>query len=254
MDQPLYDVYFTGKLVEGTDPQAAKASFMQLFKASPETADKFFNGKPQVLKRGLEKAEALKYKAVLHKAGLMVAFKAQQQESPAAAPAPGATAAPAAAPTPDSAPAQAASADQEDWSLAPAGSDVLKPEERHEVPERDIDTSAIKMASAFATTEPEPQAPPPPPDTSHLSAAQAGEDLLPDKPPPAAPPAFNLDDWSLAPAGAELEELKADLPVIDPDTSALSLAEAGADLLEGQTREPDPEPPSTDHLKVVDGE
>lgn len=255
MDQPLYDVYFTGKLVEGADPETAKASFMQLFKADAETAERFFSGKPQVLKRGLDKAEALKYKAVLHKAGMMVAFKAQQ-EAPAAPAAPAGQSAPSPSPaTPATTRTEATeSAAEEDWSLAPTGSDVLRPEERHEFTPADIDTSAIKMASAFASMEPDTPAPPPPPDTSHLSAAQAGEDLLPERAPPPPPPDLNLDAMSLAPVGADLEELKSDLPPLDPDTSGLSIADAGADLLEGQSKQQPPAPPNTDHLKVVEGD
>lgn len=256
MESPLYDVYFTGNLVEGADPQTARAGFMQLFKASPETADKFFNGKPQLLKRGVSKEEALKYKAVLHKAGMMLAFKAHQDAS-AAAPAAPVTAPPSATTTapevvPTPAPAQTA-ADGE-WSIAPAGSDVLRPEERHQQPEREIDTSNIKLASAFSAIEPEREPPPPPPDTSHITAAQAGEDLLPEK--PAAPPPleFDLDAITLAPPGTELEELKEELELLDPDISALSLAEVGVDLLEGQQKPTDPAPPNTDHLKVMDGD
>lgn len=256
MQSPLYDVYFTGKLVEGADPQTARAGFMQLFKASPETADKFFNGKPQLLKRGLSKEEALKYKAVLHKAGMMLAFKAQQEAATdTAAAAAAATPPPAgSAADPAPSPATAQSGDDGDWSVAPAGSDVLRPDERHQVPERNIDTSNIKMASAFSSAEPEREPPPPPPDTSHITAAQAGEDLLPEKPPAPPPLDLDLDAITLAPPGTELEELKEELVLLDPDISALSLAEAGADLLEGQQKAADPPPPNTDHLKVVDGD
>ena len=251
MDQPLYDVFFTGKLVEGADPDTARAGFAKLFKASPEAVEKFFNGKAQVLKRGVNKEEALKYKAALHKAGMMVAFKAHQTESPAptqAAPGPAATPKPASTPTPAPSP----SSDEEDWSLAPAGSDVLKPDERREIPERDIDTSAIKLVSAFATVEEDTKPAPPAPDTSHLSVAQVGEDLLTDKPAAPPPPQLDLESITLAPPGTELEELHDDLPPLNPDISGLSMAEVGADILEGQPKKQPPPPPNTDHIKVAE--
>ena len=98
--------------------------------------------------------------------------------------------------------------------------------------------------------EPEVKETPPAPDTSHLTAAAAGEDLLVDKPEPPPPLTLDLDSMTLAPAGSELEQLKDDLPALDPDTSALSIAQVGADVLEGQVKETPPPAPNTDHLSV----
>ncbi len=243
MEEPRYDVYFTGKLVEGADPDTARATFAKLFKASPEAAAKFFTGKPQLLKRDVSKAEALKHKAALHKAGMMAAFKAHTETSAAPAGTRGEAA---------EQPASRAPAADNDggWSLAPAGSGVLKPEERREIAPRDIDTSNIKLASVFDTPESLSEPEPPPPDTSHLSVAQAGEDLLAERPEDPPPLPLDLDAITLAPPGTELEELHDDLPPLNPDISGLSLAQAGADILEGQSRPAPPPPPNTDHLKV----
>ena len=244
MDQPLYDIYFTGALVEGADLQTAKDGFARMFKASPEAVAKFFNGKPQALKRGVDKAEALKYKAALHKAGMMVAFKAHQADTPAT------TKASATSVADTAAQATPSTSTQEDWSLAPTGSDVLRADERKHVPTQDIDTSAIKMVSAFANLDPEPKVTPPAPDTSHISVAAVGEDLLIDKPEAPPPLPLNLDDITLAPPGADLEELHDDLPPLNPDISGISLAEPGVDLLEGQQKPAPPAAPNTDHLKL----
>lgn len=252
MDQPLYDIYFTGSLVESTDPQAAQASFARMFKASPEAVSRFFNGKPQIVKRGVDKAEALKFKAALHKAGMMVAFKAHQVESTAPQPTTGKPVAPSSNQSAIDQPAtDNVDTQQEDWSLAPAGSEVLRAEERKEIPAQDIDTSSIKMVSAFANLEPEPRETPPAPNTSHLSVAPAGEDLLVDKPEDPPPLPLDLDAITLAPAGAELEELRDDLPPVNPDISRITLAAAGSDILEGQHKDALPPAPNTDHLSVA---
>ncbi len=259
MDQPLYDIYFTGKLVEGIDTGTAQANFAKLFKMAPDNAAKLFNGKAQSLKRGVDKAEALKYKAALHKAGLLVAFKAHQPSpsttNDATTPEATNTSSPKVSPRQTSTAVNATSTEsttqQADWSLAAVGSDVLKEGERQQVPERDIDTSNIKMVSAFVDLTPEPKAAPPAPDTSHISVAAVGEDLLADKPEPPPPLPLDIDAITLAPPGTELEELHADLPPLNPYISALSLAEAGTDLLEGQTNEPPPPPPKTDHISVA---
>ncbi|ARN75381.1 hypothetical protein [Oceanicoccus sagamiensis] len=260
MDQPLFDIIFTGQLVEGTDTDSAKSNLATLFKTSADNVEKIFNGKPQALKRGVDKAQALKYKAALHKAGLLVAFKAHQaaSEAPAAkpqAPEQSQYQPPQQAPQHPSQQAETAAAPaqkaEDDWSLAPAGSDLLKDNERQQSPEVAVDTSNIKMVSAFMEPEPEVKAVPPAPDTRHLSAAAVGEDLLTEKPEAPPPLPLNLDNISLAPAGTELEQLQDQRPPLDPDISGISIAEAGADLLEGQVKPPPPPAPNTDHMSVA---
>jgi hypothetical protein len=243
MEQPLYDIYFTGKLVEGVDTGTGKANLAALFKRSEQQIATFFDGKPHLLKRAIDKPGAIKYKAALHKAGLLVAVKAHQTA---------ATQTSSAAPTDQQATtaASAASEPEPDWSLAPPGSDVLQANERKTVAPRDIDTSAIKMVPAFMSTDPEPQPSVPAPDVSHLSVAATGTDLLATKPPPAPSPEVNIDAISLAPAGTELEEIHPHVIPLNPDTSQLSLADAGAELLEGQTKATPPPAPNTDHLTV----
>lgn len=253
MDQPLYDIYFTGQLVEGIDTSTAKANLASLFKTTAENVAKIFNGKPQALKRGVNKAEALKYKAALHKAGLLVAVKAHQAAAANSQPKPSpipAAATPTPTPTATPIPTPAAKTEDEDWTLAPAGSDVLKENERKTVAERDIDTSNIKMVSAFMDIEPEAKITPPAPNTAHISVALAGEDLLVDKPQPPPPLPLNLDGITLAPPGTELEELHDDLPPLNPDISGISIAEVGADILENEPKQAPP-PPNTDHISVA---
>ncbi|WP_101756956.1 hypothetical protein [Oceanicoccus sp. KOV_DT_Chl] len=247
MDHPLYDIYFTGQLVEGTDVETAKINVAKLFKSTPEKMAKLFTGKPQALKRGVDKAGALKYKAALHQAGLLVAVKTQQAAA-AANTASATPAAPVQAQTESTTQPQA----EEDWSLAAVGSDVLKQSEKSQPVENNVDTSAIKMVSAFMEPEAIPTAPPPPPpDTSHISVATVGEDLLVEKPDSPPPLPLDIDDITLAPAGSELEQIPSDLPPLNPDTSAISMAEPGADILEGQTKPEPPPAPDTTHLSIA---
>ncbi len=246
MDQPRYDIIFTGKLQAGTNPEQAQASLAKLFNTSPDNVAKLFNGKPQRLKRGVDKTAAIKYKAALHKAGLVIAFKQTLVEEATGALA---AAQPAAKATPSNSapPAAAPSA----LSLAPSGSEVLTEDERHDFVPRDVDTSAIQLVSPFLEPQQDdPVPPPPPPSTQHISIAEAGADLNPDRPAPAQPPELHLDDISVAPVGAELEEIHPDLPIIDPDISHIDLAEAGSDLREGQPPKAVPPAPDTSHLSV----
>ena len=253
MDQPLYDVIFSGQLVEGIDTETAKNNLATLFKTTPANVEKIFSGKPQPLKRGIDKAQALKYKAALHKAGLLVSFRPQQSASEAAPPTSSPVEQPkenVPAPTPQPEPAAA----EEDWSLAPTGSDLLKANEKQPVAEVSVDTSNIKMVSAFMEPEPEVKELPPAPDTTHISVAAAGEDLLIDKPDAPPPLPLDLDDITLAPPGSDLEQISDDLPPLDPDTSSISMADLGADILEGQVKPAPPPAPNTDHISVANND
>ena len=273
---PLFDVYFTGKLVADAEESAVKAQFSQLFKVSGERLETFFTGKPCVLKRGVDRETAQRYKAVLHKAGMLVTFKVaaaapaepvatpptdqSSSQSPPQTPEPAAAQKPATAtdsprPIADQASPQPSTATEQDaaaLTIAPVGSDVLQPQERREHTPRDIDTSNIRLVSSFMEPVNDTPEAPPAPDTSHISVAATGEDLLVDKPAPAPTPDLNLEDISLAPAGADLEQLVDALPPLDPDISHISIAEVGADIL---TEKPDktvPPPPDTSHLSVAE--
>ncbi len=249
MDVLLYDIYLTGKLAENTTAALAAQRLATLFKTSPETMTGMLTGKPQLLKRGVDKPTALKYREALQNAGVEVAFKAQTNAIPAAVVAAarsGSAGIGAGSSTPTT--AQPAG-----LSLAPAGSDVLQPSERARPTAVAIDTSALQVlppsplpstpAIAVAT-----------PDISNLSLAAAGGDLLSSaekEHPPVATPAAG--DFSLAPAGSSLlETLHTEIAAIEPNLSGLSLAPPGTDLLTAEQRaKPAPAAPTTDHLKLV---
>lgn len=92
---------------------------------------------------------------------------------------------------------------------------------------------------------------PPPPDTSHLSVAAPGSDLLEGG--AAAPPTV-VDDpgWELAERGADLGQIpRAEQPV---DVAAdFNLAPLGADMDQRQRPAPPPAP-DTSHLNLEDEE
>lgn len=256
MDQPLYDIYFTGQLVEGADEATAKSNLAALFKAAPDKVGKFFDGKSHLLKRGIDKQAALKYKAALHQAGLLTAFKAHQSttaEKPSApvAKAPSAETNASVSTSSDTEPSTDTGSDGS-LTLAPTGSDVLKESERSVFEAADIDISNIKLVSAFIDSEPEVSSAPPAPDTSHLSVAAAGEDILVEKPVPPTPVDVDIDDMTLAPPGEDLDQIVETADDINPDLSQYSIAETGADLLEGQPKKTDPPAPNTDHISIAE--
>ena len=240
MDVPLYDVYLTGQLADDVSPALAAQRLAALFKSSPAAMAALITGKTQLLKRGVDKNTALKYREALQKAGCEVAFKAQAN-------APAET-----APTPPQAATNPAAVAADGPGLAPAGADLLRPEERHTEAPASVDTSHLSLAPVG----PLPTAAAPavaPPDTSHLALTAAEGNLL-DESEHDHVPAIEPDtsELSLAEAGAPIETLKTDAAPLHPDTSGLQLTPAGGDLLTPAERShPQPAAPNTDHIKLA---
>jgi hypothetical protein len=236
----------TGKLSADSSRAQASERLAQLFKSSPATMLGLLTGKPQILKRGVDKNTALKYREALQQAGVEVAFKAQTSapDSPTIAPTP-MTNNEQAAPSPESL--------SPGLSLAPLGADVLAANERTPVIAPAIDVHHLSLAEPgllIEATQPEIAEIP---ATDHLSLAASGSDLLTAEErvqmPTTAPDISNL---SLAAAGTVLETLHDVRPPVQVDISQLSLAPSGADLLAPEQRsKTTAAAPNTDHIKLA---
>mgnify|MGYP003625782622 CR=1 FL=1 len=289
--EPTYRVYFAGEVLEGHNAAEVRANLGKLFKADAATLDKLFSGQPQLVKRDCDKATALKYKQALEKSGARPlirsaadsdagqrgaaaqpatdsaapeAAQSPQADQPAAAP-PAMTAAEriaALAQAPATiafkSSAQAADdnagdrADQDGaFGVAPAGSDVLRPEERSVQEARDIDTSTLAVDAAAERLSEPGAAPPSAPDTQHLSMGAVGEDIptLPDERNTVDPDISGID---LAPSGTDFSDCATpDAQPPELDLSALDMAEVGSDVLDEQYRQREAPPaPATDHLQI----
>lgn len=287
-----YDIFFTGKIVDGFDEATVRENVAKLFKANAQTLEKLFSGKPQAIKRGVDKQAAIKYKAAMEKAGAVPVIRAHKdaaaQAAPAPAPAPAAeelpssadikpkqtmaerlaaltgedvpsedTPPPAAAPAP--APAAAPAAEPaspgpasfgEGMSLAPAGSDVLRDDEREVVEAQDIDTSAIHLTPEFAEPVVEETAAPPAPDVSHLSMGEVGDDI-PHLDDDVEELDLDISHLSMGDVGEDIPHLEDDQELLDPDISGIDLAPEGSDVLDEQYRKEEAvEAPNTDHLSL----
>lgn len=242
-----FDIYLSGKLADGVTPATAAAAMAQLFRSTPEAMAAMLDGKPRLLKRDVDQATAHKYRDALQRAGVLVAFRPFVRTANTAAPSPAPAAIAESTSAPAAPPAQAAG-----LALAPAGGELLRPDERAAVTPVRVDTSHL-LVEALGEIPHLPQSEAPPaPDTSHLSVAAAGTDLAPSRP-EAAPLALSAEmaAMTLAPAGATLETLSNDLPPLEPDTSALSLAAPGELLTPAERRHDTPPPPPTDHIRLV---
>lgn len=250
MDAPLYDVYLTGKLADDLSPTVAAQRLAALFKSTPEAMAALITGKAQLLKRGVDKNTALKYRDALQKAGCEVAFKAQTLAAPANTVT--AAAIPSSptpiTPTTQAAPITASSGLQ----LAPAGQDLLREDERHTTAPVSVDTAYLSLAP-IGPLPASPTVAAVVPDVSDLSLAATGGNLLEESerqaPPPITP---DTSDLSLAEVGAPIETLKNNAAPLHPNINGLELAPAGSDLLTAeQRRHPQPVTPNTDHITLA---
>jgi hypothetical protein len=241
--EPLYDVCFAGQLLDGQELQSVRNKIQKLFKANPETLEKLFSGQTQVLKRGCDRDTALKYKKAMEAAGAKPMIRACEIT---ADPEPAEPAVAA-----EDSNVQNSPPDEQNFDLAPVGTDVLRPEERKVPAHTDVDVSHLNLAAAGTTLGQPDQATHNSPDTSHLSMGEVGEDIpnLPDTRTAIAP---NTNDISLAPEGGDFSDCA---PPNDAgpelDLSAIELAPAGVDVLEEQYKKSEKaSAPETSHLSL----
>ena len=203
MDNVLYDIFFRGGVMPGENIDTVKGNLAKLFKANATQIDAMFSGRAIVIKKSLSKEAALQYQSAMEKAGAKVILR-EKTDTPNI-PTPSPTASTASTPQPQ---AQAknpsetitpSTTSDDSWDLAPAGSDVLTASERTPFVPADIDTSAIKLTSAFAEPEIDNTPPPPPPNTDHISVAAVGSDILAEKPPEPPKPDIDLSGMEVAP-------------------------------------------------------
>lgn len=226
----LFNVVFAGEIARGSDPVAVKANIARLFKANDAMIEKLFSGQRIAVKKAVDQATAMKYRAVMKQAGAIASIEeANEQGRPQAVP-PAAPTAPPAVVT-----ASAAVTAPPPASAAPA---AAKPP-----------TMADRLAALAAehaqsnALKPRADAPPPPADVAQAGSWRlfpAGSLLVEIKSMP-APMLPNISGITLANPGAELlkdEERRqlAPAPVAVPDISAINLAPVGGDLLKTEEK------------------
>ena len=214
MAEPKYDIYFRGEVLPGANDAEVKAAIAKTFKANDAKLAQLFSGKVNTIKKAVDKATAAKYQQAFKKAGAKVVITAAkvQESSPQELKT-------TTSKTQDSA-AQVA---EKSWDVLPTGSDLLTSDERRNIPDVEIDTSAIKMVSPFAEVVLDERVDPPAPDTNHISVADAGEDMNPNRAAPLPDLELDLSEFSVAEAGVPLADKKEKVVPPAPDTNHIKL-------------------------------
>jgi len=134
----LFDVFFRGDIVAGQTVVEVKVRLAGLFKLEAGQVEQLFSGRPTAIRRNLDEVSAKKYQQALLKIGALAELRsAKVVDSPVAQVAA------------ESSPASISPAEQSKTegglSLAPAGSDVLRPDERANVTAAEVDVSALAL-------------------------------------------------------------------------------------------------------------
>jgi hypothetical protein len=241
----LYDIFFSAQLIDDFDEGTVRKNIAQLFKANEATLEKLFSGKPQLIKSGVDKPAALKYKAALQKAGAVARVRkhvpaGDQAPAPkAAAPKPAAKPAAKAAAKPVPKPAPEIPMEEDlpsSGDITPAaatasvgkGADVKSEEAR--------DAALANQPDAVTFGE-------------EISVAPAGSDLLQDGE-LEQPEVLEVDTSSIELAAPfdEFEIIEVEVPPA-PDTSHLSMGEVGEDIPHLESTE-ETVNPDTSHLSM----
>lgn len=218
MADPKYDIYFRGEILAGADEANAKATVAKIFKADAAKLAVLFSGKVNSIKKAVDKTTAAKYQQAFKQAGakLVITLAKEEQVSIAVNSSKATT-------QPSIVNKQESMNSEGNWDVLPTGSDLLKPDERRNIPDADIDTSGIKVVSPFAEVEVVEKAVPPAPNTSHITVADVGEDMNPERAAPVADLELDLSSFTVAEPGAELTDKKEKSAPLAPDTSHIKL-------------------------------
>jgi hypothetical protein len=257
-----FDIVFRGDIQFGQNLNDVKLKLQQLFKIDTVKVDALFSGKPVVLKRGLDKASAEKYQDVLTKAGAIVELvsmtNTEQAKTFNTKPEPNKTplnqtqSAPLANPASLNLPV----ANQGQWTLAPVGSLMMPTSARLAPVTRQFNLSVYSLRPVGGNlvditesrqTEPEPLIIP------DYKVADVGANLI-DSSEKMELPILEIDveDWGLSEPGAPLladnEKAPEVSPVISPD---FSLAPVGS-LLEQIKPQVEIKIPNISGLKIIE--
>ena len=226
MSEVTYAVVFSGGVLEGFGLISVKAHMAKMLKVDATKMASLFSGKPMVIKRTQNKAEALRIGGALKKVGADISVKViKAPQAPTAAPSrpnPSFDLAPNVGNLFEAPPAPAA-VNVDISGLSLADNDTSPLQVPRVVPKLDVDISALQVSAN---------------DGSPLAA------------PAPAVPKVNAPDFSLDAPGAVLETITDNRVPVKPDISGISLAFLGGDLLNPDERDTTPPPPRPDISKL----
>jgi hypothetical protein len=210
MSIELYDVFFSGAIMEGQDAARVKERVGQIFKAKGEQLERLFSGKPIRIKAGVDLDTAVKYRVTFRDAGALVDIQPSDSS----------------AEPPKKAPTQATPTEE----MQPPATQAAAPPHEEEPDLLPARTGSLIDCAKEVT-------PAPIPDISGMDMDQPGTILDEHEPPP--PAEFNTE--GLSASTASLEDCRQEVePAEIPDISGLTATEPNTGSLEDCRQEVEP--------------
>ena len=245
MSGETYAIVFNGGIVEGFAADTVKAQLAKLLKTDAKKTSALFSGKQIVLKKTTDRAEAAKYGKALKKVGADVKIRIIKAGATAAPPKPAAA---LAAETPSE--PEAPVIDTSGISLAPNEGDLFDPVPRAVIPEIDLSSFSVAENDDRPLVEPSAEVIVEL-DLSEFSVKDNDGTALVEHEDEVIP-AIEVPDFGLDEPGAVLETLQEEKELLNPSTIGMTLAIAGAELLEDEPPPPPPpRAPDTSKINLV---
>lgn len=210
MSFETYNIYFSGNIMKGQNPEEVRKKIGTLFKLDGAKLDRLFSGQPMPIKKNINMDQAVKYRLAFREAGALLDIRPAGIDQPP----------PASSPRPGRAPET-----QESLTLSPPNnfdlSDCTVPVTPQEIP----DISDLTLDTPGSILDEGDSVEPLEIDTDALELAKSGMTLDQAVPQPAVD--IDTSTLELDPANqGSLEEYRQTLdPVPLPDIDHLNLAE-----------------------------
>jgi len=262
MSGETYAIVFKGEIVKGFTADAVKAQLATLLKTDAKKTAALFSGKQIVLRKTTDRAIAAKYGKALKKVGADVKVRiikadaaatpapvSQKAEAPAVQKADDEPALPSAESEPPTKPASVPAAETppepeapvvgtSGITLAPNEGDLFDPVPEAITPEIDLSSFSVAENDDSPLVEPSEEVVVEL-DLSEFSVKDNDGTALVEHE-DVTMPEVEVPDFRLDEPGAVLETLQEEKDLLNPNTMGMTLAMAGAELLED---EPPPPPP-----------
>ena len=251
MSAEAYTIVFNGDLIDGHEPAEVQARLASLLKLDLEKVKTLFSGKRVILKRTHDKSEAVKYAKALKRVGADVKVKVTQA-SPAVDSDRRTAKLEAANPAATMLEGAAASrTDSSAISLAPNVGALFDPIPATPAPDLNLGQYSLADNDGSFIVDPAEIIEIELDLSTYTIAENDGRDLFESE--DVTKPNVDIPDFGLAEPGALLETLQEGKEILSPDTKGMTLAMAGADLLEedGKQSEPAPRKPDTSGMNLV---
>ena len=210
MSFETYNVYFSGNIMQGQDPEEVRKKIGAMFKLEGSKLERLFIGQPVTIKKDVDMDQAVKYRVAFRDAGALVDIR----------PAEAAQSVPASSPTQNKEPDT-----QEALTLSPPNSfdlsDCAVPVPPQEIP----DISGLTLDKSGGMLDKSSPAEPLEIDTAELELDKPGVTL--EQVTPQTPTEFDTSELELNPAnqGSLKEYQQTAEPAPQPNIDHLDLAE-----------------------------